>query len=348
VGSFILGLGFLVMYINIFRSLAVGEKATSDPWDARSLEWSIPSPPPAFNFATLPQVRGRDTWWIIKYGRAGSRGVAAFMAAKSTQPVEQFVDTSLIHMPAPSIFPLVTSLAIGVMGLGLIIDWYRVVIIGAVATIVSIIGMSFEYRDFGEESHDPEHAPSSGGIDVRKIGVWSFIGSECVFFASLISTFIVYKSRSIGRPGPEILNIPLTSVSTFILLMSSLLMVLALAAAQRGDRRWEKIWLAGTVSFGLIFLGGQVYEFTSFYNEGMGLTTNLFSQSFFVLVGFHGAHVAIGVLWLSTLLGAAMLGKLGKSRALSLELAGLYWHFVDVVWIIIFTLVYLMQTVKGA
>jgi cytochrome c oxidase subunit I len=349
VGAFILGLGFLVMYINIVRSLAMGEKATSDPWDARSLEWSIPSPPPAYNFATLPQVRGRDAWWITKYGRAGSRGVAAYMAGKSPEPIaEQFVDTSQIHMPAPSIFPLVMSLAIGVMGLGLIIDWYRVVITGAVATIVSIIGMSFEYVDFGQESHDPEHAPSSGGIDVRKIGIWSFIGSECVFFASLISTFIVYKSRSIGGPGPEILNIPLTSVSTFVLLMSSLLMVLALAAAQRGDRLWEKIWLAGTVSFGLIFLGGQVYEFTSFYNEGMGLTSNLFSQSFFVLVGFHGAHVAIGVLWLSTLLGAAMLGKLGKSRALSIELAGLYWHFVDVVWIVIFTLVYLMQTVKGA
>jgi heme/copper-type cytochrome/quinol oxidase subunit 3 len=82
--------------------------------------------------------------------------------------------------------------------------------------------------------------------------------------------------------------------------------------------------------------------------EGMGLTTNLFSQSFFVLVGFHGAHVAIGVLWLSVLLAAAMTGNLGKSRALSVELAGLYWHFVDIVWIIIFTLVYLMQAVPGA
>jgi heme/copper-type cytochrome/quinol oxidase subunit 3 len=79
--------------------------------------------------------------------------------------------------------------------------------------------------------------------------VWSFIGSECVFFASLISTFIVYKSRSLSGPGPEILNIPLTSFSTFILLMSSLLMVLALAATQRGDQRWARIWLGGTISF---------------------------------------------------------------------------------------------------
>ncbi len=349
IGAFILGLAFLLFYINIFWSLSRGEKASGDPWDGRSLEWSMASPPPEYNFATLPNVRGRDAWWIVKYGRAGSRGVAAYMAGRAPQPPQSVsAEPVQIHMPAPSIFPLVMSAAVGMMGLGLIIDWYRIILIGAGTAILSVIGMSFEYPAFGVESHDPEHAPSSGGIDVRKIGVWSFIGSECVFFASLISTFIVYKSRSIGAPGPEILNIPLTSFSTFVLLMSSLMMVLALAATQRGDSRWERIWLGATISLGLFFLGGQVYEFTSFYREGMGLTTNLFSQSFYILVGFHGAHVAIGVLWLSTLLAAAFAGKLGKSRALSVELAGLYWHFVDVVWIVIFTLVYLMQTVKGA
>ena len=350
VGAFILGLAFLCFYINLIRSLMAGEKAPADPWDGRTLEWSVASPPPAYNFALLPNVRGRDAWWALKYGRAGSRGVAAYVTGQAPRQPEPEgpVDLSHVHMPAPSIFPLVISLGIGMMGLGLIVGLFRIVIMGAITAVISIIGMSFEYPGFGQETHDPEHAPSSGGIDVRKVGVWSFLGSECVFFASLISTFIVYKSRSIGAPGPEILEIPLTSFSTFILLMSSLLMVLALAATQRGDRRWERLWLGGTVFFGLIFLGGQVYEFTHFYNEGMGYTKNLFSQSFYTLVGFHGAHVAIGVLWLSVLLVAAFMGKLGKSRALSLELAGLYWHFVDVVWIIIFTLVYLMQTVHGA
>src|SRR6202023_536900 len=182
------------------------------------------------------QIRGRDAWWILKYGRAGSRGVAAYMSGQPPAQPQPIAPTAVehIHMPAPSIFPLVLSLGVGMIGLGLIIDWYRIVLIGAAVVIMSIIGMGFEYPNFGEESHDPEHAPSSGGIDVRKIGIWSFIGSECVFFASLISTFIVYKSRSISGPGPEILNIPLTSFSTFILLMSSLLMVLALAATQPG------------------------------------------------------------------------------------------------------------------
>jgi cytochrome c oxidase subunit I len=350
VGAFILGLAFLLFYINIFWSLRYGEKAPADPWDGRSLEWSVTSPPPMYNFALLPNVRGRDAWWILKYGRAGSRGVAAYVSGQAPKPPEPEgpVDLSHVHMPPPSIFPLVMSLGIGLMGLGLIVGWYRIILIGAIVAIMSIIGIGFEYKRYGQAVHDPEHAPSSGGTDVRKVGVWCFLGSECVFFASLISTFIVYKSRSIGAPGAEILEIPLTSFSTFILLMSSLLMVLALAATQRGNKLWERIWLAGTVFFGLIFLGGQVYEFTHFYHEGMGYTSNLFSQSFYTLVGFHGAHVAIGVLWLSVLLVAALTGKLGKSRALSVELAGLYWHFVDVVWVVIFTLVYLMQTVHGA
>ncbi len=350
VGAFVLGVAFLLFYINIYWSLRHGEQAPADPWDGRSLEWSVASPPPVYNFALLPNVRGRDAWWILKYGRAGSRGVAAYVAGQPPKPPEPEapVDLSHVHMPPPSIFPLVVSLGVGLMGLGLIVGWYRIILIGGIVTIMSIIGMGFEYKDYGQTVHDPEHAPSSGGIDVRKVGVWCFLGSECVFFASLISTFIVYKSRSIGAPGAEILEIPLTSFSTFILLMSSLLMVLALAATQRGDKVWERIWLAGTVFFGLIFLSGQAYEFTHFYHEGMGYTTNLFSQSFYTLVGFHGAHVAIGVLWLSVLLVAAITGRLGKSRALSIELAGLYWHFVDVVWIVIFTLVYLMQTVHGA
>ncbi|HUO06178.1 MAG TPA: cytochrome c oxidase subunit I [Candidatus Binataceae bacterium] len=346
--AFVLGFSFLIFYFNIARSLIWGERAPADPWDGRGLEWSVPSPPPVYNFAKIPAIRGRDAWWIIKYGRAGSRGIAAYVSGRPpAMPEAEPLDVSGIHMPAQSYFPIVLALGIVLAALGLIIEWYRIIAMGVLVAIVSVIGMGFEYPGYGKEVHDPEHAPSAGEVDVRKVGVWSFIGSECVFFASLISTFIVYKSRSIGAPGPEILEIPLTSVSTFILLMSSLLMVLALAATQRGDARWQKIWLGGTIAFGMIFLAGQVYEFTHFYDEGMGLSTNLFSQSFYTMVGFHGAHVAIGVIWLSALMAAALMGRLDSSRALSVELAGLYWHFVDVVWIVIFTLVYLMQTVKG-
>jgi len=127
-----------------------------------------------------------------------------------------------------------------------------------------------------------------------------------------------------------------------------LLMVLALAGFQSGKPKVATFWLLGTAFFGLIFLGGQVYEFTSFYREGMLYNTNLFSQCFYTLVGFHGFHVFIGVVWLLVMAVAGMNGKIGTNRALSIELCGLYWHFVDIVWVVIFTLIYLMRTINRA
>jgi heme/copper-type cytochrome/quinol oxidase subunit 3 len=176
------------------------------------------------------------------------------------------------------------------------------------------------------------------------MAMWVFIGSECMFFGSLIATYLAYQGRSVTGPYPaEILNIPLTSVSTFVLLMSSLAMVLALDAVQRGHRRDAAIWLLGVMLLGAGFIGFQVYEFTHFYHEGLTLQQNLFGATFFVLTGFHGAHVTVGVLWMTTLFVLLLLGRLGPERSLDVEVAGLYWHFVDVVWIVIFTVVYLIQ-----
>jgi cytochrome c oxidase subunit 3/cytochrome o ubiquinol oxidase subunit 3 len=173
---------------------------------------------------------------------------------------------------------------------------------------------------------------------------WAFLGSECMFFGSLIATYLVYKGRDAAGPTPhQILNIPFTSVSAFVLLMSSLTMVLALASVQRGDNKGSRIWLAATALLGMMFLAGQCYEFTEFVSSGLKLQTNLFGCSFFVLTGFHGTHVTVGVIWLWTLWTLAMKNQLPKEKALDVEIAGLYWHFVDVVWIAIFTLIYLLQ-----
>jgi cytochrome c oxidase subunit 3 len=210
------------------------------------------------------------------------------------------------------------------------------------------------------------HHYTSTGLDSRKIAIWAFIGSECMLFVSLISTYLIYKGRSVVGPFPHeewvspagehfnaILNIPITSASTFVLLMSSLFMVLALAAVQnknvpkrtRGERILgsSKLWLWGTAIAGMTFLGFQAFEFTSFVHEGLSIRTNLFGSSFFTLTGFHGAHVTAGVLWLLTLLAIDYRRGLGPSDALIVDIAALYWHFVDVVWIAIFTLVYLIK-----
>ena len=182
------------------------------------------------------------------------------------------------------------------------------------------------------------------GLDHRKMVMWVFIASECLFFGSLISTYLVYRGKSLVGPYPhEVFNIPYTSVSAFVLLMSSLTMVLALAALQRGDHRGLRIWLMATALLGCVFIGGQAFEFTVFVREGVSLSTNLFGTSFFVLTGFHGAHVTVGVIMLLSFWVISMRGKLRQEQSLNIELLGLYWHFVDVVWIVIFTVVYLFE-----
>src|SRR2546430_2621878 len=221
---------------------------------------------------------------------------------------------------------------IGAFGIGF-------AVLGVLWTIWAIVRFAVEHH------RTPEHADQTGGLELdhRKMAMWVFLGSECFFFGTLVATYLAYKGRSVVGPAPhEILNIPVTSVSTFDLLMSSLLMVLALAAVQRGERRQARLWLFGTAFFGLIFLGFQAYEFTEFVHAGFTLQQNLFGSTFFVLTGLHGTHVAIGVLWLLSLWVLAQRGRLGAADAVKVEIAGLYWHFVDVVWIAIFTLIYLI------
>jgi cytochrome c oxidase subunit 3/cytochrome o ubiquinol oxidase subunit 3 len=139
-----------------------------------------------------------------------------------------------------------------------------------------------------------------------------------------------------------VFNIPFTSVTSFILLMSSLTMVLALAAIQRGELRRFRIWIMATALFGATFIGGQIFEFTEFTREGLNLHTSTFGSSFYVLTGLHGAHVTVGIVWLISLWGLAMQGRMTQADSERVEIAGLYWHFVDVVWIVIFTVIYLI------
>jgi cytochrome c oxidase subunit 3/cytochrome o ubiquinol oxidase subunit 3 len=209
-----------------------------------------------------------------------------------------------------------------------------------------------------DAAHALEH-PTSTGIDSKKVAIWTLIGSECLLFASLISTYLVYKGKSLVGPEPHtesqcmlhgtmqacepIFEIPLVTFGTAVLLFSSFFIVLALYGAQKGNRRMLVGWLSMTVLCGLFFIGMQVYEFNHFYHKGLGYSTNLFSSTFYTLTGFHGSHVTVGVIWLSTLLYRAVKGKIPPAKSINLEIAALYWHFVDVVWIVIFPVVYLMR-----
>jgi cytochrome o ubiquinol oxidase subunit 3 len=269
-----------------------------------------------------------------------------------------------------------------------------------------------------DQHHD---ATTATGIPNKKLFMWAFLASDCMFFGALISTHLIYRLHPPpGSPSPrQIFSIELTSFSTFILLMSSLLMALAVNAIQKGHLRSTRHNLLGTIFFGLIFLGCQVFEFTHFVHEkGLTLSNSIFGSTFFTLTGTHGCHVAIGVLWLiltyirsfkpadadagrpwlarafahffvfavtivasmacvlgffearevhqplgafasqhvlalgATVVGLFTLAGFGRSRvpvefgeanAIDVEGMGLYWHFVDIVWIVIFTAVYLLE-----
>jgi heme/copper-type cytochrome/quinol oxidase subunit 3 len=190
------------------------------------------------------------------------------------------------------------------------------------------------------------HPPTNFGVPNEKMGMWALIGSECLFFGALLTTYLLYVNRLNDGPGPrEVFDIPFTSVSTFILLMSSLAMVLALGAIQHGDMRRFRTWILATALMGLTFMGGQLYEFIEFVTHyGLGFTTSPFSTSFYVLTGFHKVHVLFGVIMLLALWAGSFTGHIGPNgkHTAAVENVGLYWHFVDIVWIILFTVVYLI------
>jgi len=246
-------------------------------------------------------------------------------------------------------------------------------------------------------------APTCTGIDNKKLMMWLFLASDCMFFGTLISTHLIYRklhpAGSVVEGDVNILgmfDIELTSFSTFILLMSSFLMALAVSAMHKGQIKSFRNNCLGVIFFGLIFLGCQVYEFqhflggqaiysytgvnaagedvtgeykgvadkqdaehafhlkhhdfeiTGFKQEQvkvppMSLQNSVFGSTFYLMTGTHGVHVAIGVLWLFSMYIYSFTGKLKAQNAMDVEIAGLYWHFVDIVWIVIFTAVYLVE-----
>lgn len=192
-------------------------------------------------------------------------------------------------------------------------------------------------------THDDGH--HSLMVNNKKLLMWLFLGSDCMFFGTLISTHLIYRKLYPEEFEPtQLFSLELTSFSTFILLMSSLLMALSVSAMHKGQMKSFRRNVIGVIFFGLIFLGCQVYEFAHFVHEGLTLSTGTFGSTFYLMTGTHGVHVAIGVFWLIAMLFYSQSGKMeAHKNAVDVEIAGLYWHFVDIVWIVIFTVVYLIE-----
>jgi len=180
--------------------------------------------------------------------------------------------------------------------------------------------------------------------NLGKLGMWTFLAGDAMTFGAGIAAYGALRIGNPNWPTPaDYLGITTTAVMTFILICSSLTMVEALSGIQRGNQAKFRNFMALTVLGGLIFLGMQAFEWHHLIGErGMSIKRDLFDATFFILTGFHGCHVFGGVVYNSVLLIRGMMGKLPQAKAGLVEIAGLYWHFVDLVWILIFTFIYLI------
>ncbi len=192
--------------------------------------------------------------------------------------------------------------------------------------------------------HHPVFDYDSGPpVDRGKFAIWLFLATEIMFFTGLIGTYIVLRMGASSWPDPATrLAVDLTAFNTFLLICSSFTMVYAVEKAMKGDTGRVLFWLGLTILIGATFVGIQVYEYFELISHGSIPSKDIFWSTFYAMTGFHGLHVTVGVIWLIVVWFATLFGKIKRENYMTVELAGLYWHFVDLVWVLLFTIVYLM------
>jgi cytochrome o ubiquinol oxidase subunit 3 len=192
-------------------------------------------------------------------------------------------------------------------------------------------------------AHEPHHAEGSSTM----LGFWLYLMSDCLIFAMLFATYGVLGTSYAGGPGPkELFELPLVALNTAMLLFSSITYGFAMLNMTEGKRGATQGWLAITALFGLAFLCIEMYEFTHLIHEGAGPQRSAFLSSFFVLVGTHGLHVTFGLIWLVTLMVQVQMKGLITANKRRLMCLSLFWHFLDLIWIGVFTFVYLMGMLR--
>ncbi|MFZ6648156.1 cytochrome o ubiquinol oxidase subunit III [Undibacterium sp. TJN25] len=184
-----------------------------------------------------------------------------------------------------------------------------------------------------------EHHPENGTL----LGFWLYLMSDCLIFACLFATYAVLgRSYAEGPTGAELFDLPLVALNTSLLLLSSITYGFAMLEMQRQRLRSTMVWLAVTGLLGACFIGFELYEFIHLIHEGAGPQRSGFLTSFFSLVGTHGLHVSFGIVWLVTLMFQLRRHGLSAENRRRLMCLSMFWHFLDVVWIGVFTFVYLM------
>jgi heme/copper-type cytochrome/quinol oxidase subunit 3 len=272
-----------------------------------------------------------------------------------TQLIENHAGTpdshEAIHLPNPSYWPMVFGAGFMLVAFGIIFGQataipltesftlgYPLAWLGLVVMLVAVGG--WLWSNIRERVH-----PTETPVVAAKFAMWCFLGTETIIFGALIGRVLalwVAEPEASALLTEPITSLLLVSLNTFLLLVSSLCVVLGLDSIQHGNARRLAMWIGLTALLGAAFVGVQAYEYSKLMHEGLKFGESQFASAFYFLTGNHGLHVIIGVIWATVVILRALRGGFTAQEHMGVEIFGLYWHFVDVVWIMIFTLVYLI------
>jgi cytochrome c oxidase subunit I+III len=346
-----LGMSFLIMFYNLFKSLASGEEVGNNPWEySTTAEWAIPSPPPLENFPGLPSYASGKLDFLEPEPAAADGGGATAETDGGVAHAgeEEHVDHASIWPFAISVAAVITAFGLAGFRQGVPNDpsinplYSAIAVIGGIALLVSLFAMGRE-TFAGPEGGFGEAWPFAG-IENMKTGVWIFLASDVFLFGAFIGSFIFLR---VAEPGgwmawegivhdviPGLMN-------TYILLTSSFTVVLALVAARKQSRVGLVASLTATLLLGFGFLGNKAIEWDHLFHQGYGLSSSIEASTFFLTTGLHAAHVIAGLVITVYLIWRAWGGAyLDDDRPV--EYFGLYWHFVDIVWLFLFPLFYIL------
>ena len=351
VGAFILALSFAVMFYNLTVSIWRGEPADDNPWEyATSAEWAIPSPPPLENFPGIPSYADGTLSFLdrSKAGGVTDGGTVTETDGGTVNGTETRAEPS--HA---SFWPLAVGLGLFIAFLGLggfqEGEWasgmtglfhQAMTVLGTLVTGGSLVGMARE-RFVGPEMPSAGHWPFKN-VENMKLGVWMFLASDVVLFGAFIGSYVFMRFVAGWQAWQPVPHDPIPGlINTYLLLTSSFAVVLALVAARRNSSRGVAAALFATFGLGAAFLINKAIEWQELFHEGLTLSANIRTSTFYLTTGLHGAHVLIGMLFAIYMFFRATRGAyLDDERPI--EYFGLYWHFVDIVWLFLFPLFYIL------